>query len=178
MLVRAMTSASSSRDEARSTVPPQPRSQGRRNQAGTKAAQSRRPEASAGEGGGDKAVGDIGQRIRSVVEAWKGVPYRMGGTDRSGIDCSAFVRGMYRDVFGCAIPRTSREQVTMGREVARRDLCPGDLVFFRISDHTRHVGAYLGEGEFGHASTSKGPVVSRLASSYWDQRFWTARRVL
>lgn len=178
MLVRAMSSASSSRNEARGTVPPQPRSQGLRNQAGTKAAEPRRPEASADKISGDRAVGDIGQRIRSVVEAWKGVPYRMGGTDRSGIDCSAFVRGLYRDVFGCAMPRTSREQATMGREVARGDLSPGDLVFFRISERTRHVGAYLGEGEFGHASTSKGPVVSRLASSYWDERFWTARRVL
>jgi cell wall-associated NlpC family hydrolase len=123
-------------------------------------------------------TGDAGAGIRAWVNAWQGVPYLMGGTDRSGIDCSGFVREMYKDLFDCPLPRTSREQAQQGAEVSRGELQPGDLVFFQINERTRHVGAYLGSGQFGHASTIKGPMVSRLDSDYWQERYRTARRVL
>lgn len=125
-----------------------------------------------------RSASDAGSDIRSWVGGWKGVPYRMGGTDRSGVDCSGFVRAMYGDLFDHSLPRTSRDQARQGSEIPRNNLEPGDLVFFKINERTRHVGAYVGGGRFGHASTSKGPMISSLDSDYWKTRYWTARRVL
>lgn len=125
-----------------------------------------------------RPAADPGTDIRSWVGDWQGVPYRIGSTDRSGIDCSGLVRAMYSDLFGCPLPRTSCDQVLQGREVSRNNLAPGDLVFFRLNERTRHVSAYVGSDKFGHASTTKGPMVSSLDSDYWKKRFWTARRVL
>lgn len=116
--------------------------------------------------------------LRAAERDWRGTPYRYGGTTRDGIDCSAFVQLVYGDVFGINLPRATAEQVHTGEMINRRDLRPGDLVFFKTRPRTRHVGIYLGEGEFAHASTSQGVMISHLDEAYWRARFWTSRRLL
>jgi cell wall-associated NlpC family hydrolase len=104
----------------------------------------------------------------------------MGGTTRTGFDCSGLVLTVY-EKFGIAMPRTSHEQAEFGEKVDRSRLEPGDLVFFRTSGTTKisHVGIYSGDGEFIHASTrSKRVKFDRLDNKYFRKRYATARRVL
>jgi cell wall-associated NlpC family hydrolase len=84
---------------------------------------------------------------------------------------------LYENLFDIHLPRTTEGQVHAGVGLDKQDLQPGDLVFFRPSK-TRHVGIYLSGGEFAHASSSEGVMVSRLDESYWQETYWTARRVL
>lgn len=107
------------------------------------------------------------QLLIDEITKWIGTPYRYGGNDRSGIDCSAFVRSVYRDAFAVELPRTTEQQVQEGREVPASDLRMGDLVFFRPQGKDRHVGIFLDGGEFAHASTSQGVTISRLDEKYW-----------
>ena len=116
--------------------------------------------------------------LRAEVETWRGTPHQWGGTDRSGADCSGFVMTLYRDLFGADVPRTTIQQAKAGSGVRRQALKPGDLIFFRPTRKTRHVGVYLGEGEFAHASSSLGVTVSRLDQPYWRRIYWRARRLL
>jgi cell wall-associated NlpC family hydrolase len=116
--------------------------------------------------------------LHQVYQRWRGVPYRFGGVGEDGIDCSAFTRTMYQEVFGMELPRSTYEQVHLGREIGRDELQPGDLVFFRIGNGTQHNGVYVGDGKFAHASSSVGVTISRLDNVYWRSRYWQARRLL
>jgi cell wall-associated NlpC family hydrolase len=118
------------------------------------------------------------QKLRAEVGMWKGTPHQMGGTTRQGVDCSAFVQRLYQDVFNQRIPRTTHLQVKSGQLVEKDLLRMGDLVFFKYPLKGRHVGIYLDQGEFAHASTSKGVTISSLQNNYWRQFYWTARRYL
>ena len=115
--------------------------------------------------------------LRVEGREWVGIPYRWGGTSRRGIDCSAFVQQFVRETMGVELPRATAGQQYEGVGVAKSDLIPGDLVFFRRGG-TRHVGVYLGENEFIHASTSRGVTVSDLSEGYYERHYWMARRVL
>ena len=101
----------------------------------------------------------------------------MGGLSKHGVDCSGFVYITFRSQLGFSIPRTTGSQVTIGRKVARNNLRVGDLVFFHTSLLYNHVGIYLGDSKFLHASTSKGVIISSLNEKYWRKRYWTARRI-
>lgn len=116
------------------------------------------------------------QRLRSEVREWLGTPHRMGGVTRTGVDCSGFVQRMYKDIFQQNIPRSTSLQVRSGQPVDKKQLRPGDLVFFKIPYKGRHVGIYLGGKEFAHASTSRGVMISSLGQDYWHTSYWTARR--
>jgi cell wall-associated NlpC family hydrolase len=118
----------------------------------------------------------VEQRLRAEVRQWQGTPHCMGGESRRGIDCSGFVRRLYRDIYGRRIPRSTALQVKSGRAVGQNQLRTGDLVFFRVPGKGRHVGIYLGRSEFAHASTSKGVIVSSLEDRFWRRAYWTARR--
>lgn len=119
------------------------------------------------------------QRLRAEASRWLGMAHRLGGEGADGVDCSGLVKGMYRNLFGIQMPRTTLGQVRAGTVVSADRLKPGDLVFFRIPEKKlRHVGIYLGRGEFVHASASQGVTVSDLDSPYWQKAFWTARRIL
>jgi len=102
----------------------------------------------------------------------------LGETGHSGIDCSGFVQRIYRDLFGLQLPRTTADQVQYAKKIPDQRLKAGDLVFFRPSENVRHVGIYLGEGEFAHASKSDGVMVSRMDDPYWRGVYWTSRRVM
>ena len=106
---------------------------------------------------------------------WEGVPYRWGGTTKRGVDCSGLTQNAYEDVPHLRIPRTTAEQIREGSRVSLRDARPGDLVFFDTG--YRHVGVYVGQNKFFHASSSKGVTLSSLANTYWSQTFRTVRRI-
>lgn len=102
----------------------------------------------------------------------------MGGRDRNGIDCSGFVQRVFDDLFSVKLPRTTESLVRTGTTVSSQELRTGDLVFFHPPNKIRHVGIYLSKGEFAHASTTKGVTISKLNTPYWQNAYWTAKRVL
>lgn len=109
---------------------------------------------------------------------WVGTPYVLGGESQRGIDCSALVQQIFDDAFAVELPRTTSDQILEGQRIARDELNPGDLVFFRPPGPYRHVGVYVGEGRFLHASSSQGVIISRLDNVYWNRYYWQARRPL
>jgi LysM repeat protein len=113
-----------------------------------------------------------------VATGFLGVPYRLGGSTVRGIDCSAYVRKMY-EFFDITLPRTAREQSTVGISVEREELEEGDLVFFRTRRPIGHVGIYIGNNEFVHSSR-RGKVVriDSLDRPYFQKRFRCAVRVM
>lgn len=121
---------------------------------------------------------DIKSRLMEQYSSWKGVRYRLGGTSKRGIDCSAFVQTTFREQFGLDLPRSTYEQEDTGKSIQRNKLRPGDLVLFRAGSTGRHVGIYLGNDNFVHASTSNGVMISNLNEAYWKNRYRDARRVL
>lgn len=114
-------------------------------------------------------------RLYIEVADWIGTPYRHGGTTRKGTDCSGFTSAIYKKVYRHKLKRSSEEQRTKNcRKVAKRNLKEGDLVFFHNGRKKRkatHVGIYLKDGRFVHASTSRGVIVSWLEEDYY-RRCW------
>ncbi len=108
---------------------------------------------------------------------WKGVRYKIGGLSNKGVDCSGFVYITFRERFGIELPRSTRQQATLGTPVDKGQLRAGDLVFFKTSLFDRHVGIYLERGSFLHAATSRGVMISHLDDRYWRSRFWKAIRI-
>ncbi|BEH71921.1 hypothetical protein GBS0709_10380 [Edwardsiella tarda] len=121
---------------------------------------------------------DIKSKIMDQYASWKGVRYRLGGDSKRGIDCSAFVQRTFREQFGLELPRSTSQQEGTGRAIKRSKLRIGDLVLFRAGSTGRHVGIYLGNDQFVHASTSSGVTISNLNETYWKKRYREARRVL
>jgi cell wall-associated NlpC family hydrolase len=117
--------------------------------------------------------------ITGTALSLRGTPYRNGGIDPSGFDCSGFVYYVFGQN-GLSMPRTVGEQFRAGRQVDPPQLEPGDLVFFTtVAPGATHVGIAIGGDEFVHAPSSTGEVrVERLSASYWSTRFVGARRVL
>jgi lipoprotein Spr len=117
-------------------------------------------------------------KLFNFVHDWIGTPYRFGGSSRKGIDCSAFTKQLYSDVFNLTIRRSSRDIFSMVDPVGKDDLKEGDLVFFKI--HSRsisHVGIYLGNNRFAHAS-SRGVAISSLDDAYYSRYFYKGGRML
>ena len=114
------------------------------------------------------------QKVLSVYHNWAGTRYRLGGSTKAGIDCSAFVQKVMSS-FDLSMPRSTSEQKSVGRQISKSDLRPGDLVFFRKN---QHVGVYIGGGKFVHSGTSTGVVTSSLSEDYWSRTYTQSRRVL
>lgn len=121
---------------------------------------------------------DISMYAVSLV----GSPYRLGGTSpQTGLDCSGFVGHVYKQITGVLLPRDSRMISETAQPLDQAELQPGDLVFFNTLNRAySHVGIYLGDDRFVHASSSRtgGVMVSNLGDRYWRQRFDGARRVV
>lgn len=121
------------------------------------------------------------QRLRAVVDSYLGVPYKWGGTTRAGMDCSAFTRAAFRETYGIELPRTSKQMYQLGRFLPQRQaLRPGDLVFFKdtfAGAGISHVGVYLGDGQFAHASSSQGVTITPLSNPYFNKRYAGGRRI-
>ncbi|MEZ5046341.1 MAG: C40 family peptidase [Chitinophagaceae bacterium] len=120
--------------------------------------------------------------LYSFIEDWYGVKYRMGGTSKKGVDCSAFVQHLYSQVFGLNILRTACLQYQSTNSVLIKDLedlKEGDLVFFKINtSRISHVGVYLKNSFFVHSASSKGVSIASLSSSYWKKYFAGAKRII
>lgn len=115
------------------------------------------------------------QNILQNFSKWRGVRYRHGGSSHKGIDCSAFVQTIYYAALKRRLPRTTREQKYLGNAVAVSQLKVGDLVFFR---RNHHVGIYIGNGEFIHASQKKGVTIASLNNPYFKKNYTQARHLL
>jgi lipoprotein Spr len=117
-------------------------------------------------------------KLFQFVYDWIGTPYRFGGTSRKGIDCSAFTKELYSKVFNLSIQRNSRDIFSMVSPIKKDDLKEGDLVFFKIhSRNISHVGIYLGNSKFAHAS-SEGVKISSLDDDYYSHYFFKGGRLL
>ena len=115
--------------------------------------------------------------ITKTATSLTGIKYRYGGTTRAGFDCSGYVGYVFKKN-GLKVARTSRAMYASGRAVKKSSLRNGDLVFFNTTGRgVSHVGIYVGNGKFAHASTSKGVRVDRVNDSYWGKRYIGAKRV-
>lgn len=117
--------------------------------------------------------------VMNHIMGWIGTPYYYGGNGRSGIDCSAFTLAVFKGSGEITLPRTAAQQSTVGELVKNQDLRFGDLVFFntRKAVYVSHVGLYLGDNLFAHASSRYGVTVSSLMSDYYRARFLGAKRL-
>jgi hypothetical protein len=111
------------------------------------------------------------------VDEWYGTRYRMGGTNKTGIDCSAFTQAIYLSAFALNLPRTARDQYKSSRIISATQLKEGDLVFFNTTGGVSHVGIYLQNNKFVHASSRNGVVISDLFEPYYLKRYLGAGRI-
>lgn len=116
--------------------------------------------------------------LRAEAQQWMGTPYLLGGMSSTGIDCSALIQNIFGSALLLTLPRTTEQQVNVGARVRRNQLDTGDLVFFRPEGRGRHAGIVLSNGEFLHASTSQGVMISHLDEPHWERWYHTGRRVV
>jgi murein DD-endopeptidase / murein LD-carboxypeptidase len=111
------------------------------------------------------------------IDDWYGTRYKLGGTTKNGIDCSAFVQTIFVSAFGIALPRTARDQYNVTRRISRTELQEGDLLFFNTRGGISHVGIYLQNNKFVHASLS-GVMISDMFETYYVKHFVAAGRIV
>ena len=114
---------------------------------------------------------ELQRKLLKSYTNWKGTKYQLGGDSKEGIDCSGLTRRIYREVYGIELPRRTYEQVKIGSRIERKDLKPGDIVYFKPEGTGSHTAVYLGETLFINASTAKGVVISTLENTYWNKYF-------
>jgi cell wall-associated NlpC family hydrolase len=116
--------------------------------------------------------------VIATALSYRGIPYRNGGSDPTGFDCSGFVQWVFAQQ-GRVVPREVRDQYQLGKSIDRSDIQGGDLVFFEtVSRGASHVGIALGNDQFVHAPSSRGVVrVESYTIDYWKQRYVGARRL-
>lgn len=112
------------------------------------------------------------------VDFWWGTKYKYGGDSKNGIDCSAFACKLMKEVFGQDLPRTAKEQFKLVMRIPDFELTEGDLVFFNTTGGVSHVGVFLGNQKFVHASSSGGVMISDLTDKYYGARYLGAGRVM
>lgn len=120
------------------------------------------------------------EKILMEVIKYLNTPYKFGGNSKNGIDCSAFTQTIYMNTLQFPLSRTAREQYTQGIIIDNKDeLEFGDLVFFNTRRRVKpgHVGIYIGENLFAHASSKKGVIVSSLTHEYYNRTYMGARRI-
>ncbi|MBL4746037.1 MAG: C40 family peptidase [Flavobacteriaceae bacterium] len=125
-----------------------------------------------------KAIMSTKEKLTLVFNKYENTPYRYGGTDSNGFDCSGFVQKAYLDAFNINIPRTTKELITTGEKVRKNQYKIGDLLFFKPSKKYHHVGIYFGNGTFIHSGSSTGVTKTNLNNSYWKKHYLSARRIL
>lgn len=116
--------------------------------------------------------------LLELIDKWWGTKYCMGGSTENCIDCSAFTQVILREIYAQTLPRTSQEQYNIAKRVEYEDLQEGDLVFFSAGGKAiTHVGVYLQNNKFVHASTSGGVTITDLSDKYWNPKFRGGGRV-
>jgi cell wall-associated NlpC family hydrolase len=119
----------------------------------------------------------IRKKLMDQYAEWKGTGYRAGGLSKNGVDCSGFVYLTFRSKLNVHLPRSTDSQARCGVPVSRKDLNPGDLVFFKTGFFEQHVGVYIGDDRFLHASSTNGVMISKLSNEYWASAYRFSRRV-
>jgi len=119
----------------------------------------------------------IKQSLYTQHQNWKATRYKLGGLSKKGIDCSGFVYLTFLSQFGIKLPRTTSQQADVGVKINNNDLKSGDLVFFKTGFKDKHVGIYLENRQFLHASSSKGVMISSIDNIYWKKKYWKATRL-
>lgn len=135
---------------------------------------------SSGTGSQQRGSSASERRLIETARRWLGTPYRYGGNDRSGVDCSGFTCAVFVEATGIKLPRSSREQADFCRSVERRRLRTGDLVFFTSKgggSRINHVAIYIGDNKIIHATSSRGVIISDLDEKYWSSHFYRCGRV-
>ncbi|WP_317930244.1 NlpC/P60 family protein [Halioxenophilus sp. WMMB6] len=117
------------------------------------------------------------QQLLDHFQQWRGTPYRYGGLSQQGVDCSGFVFITFQKVFAQTLPRTTQALTTTGQAVPLAQAKVGDLLIFHTGNKQRHVGIYIGNNQFIHASTSQGVITSSLTTHYWRSAYRGTRRV-
>lgn len=112
-----------------------------------------------------------------LIDEWWGTRYSLGGNTKDGIDCSAFTQVIMSNIYGISLPRTCAEQYKFSDKIDDDEMQEGDLVFFKSGGSIAHVGIYLTNNRFVHASTSQGVMVSDLNENYWKAKYKGAGRV-
>ena len=125
--------------------------------------------------GSQDEAGDLNMNAMSPI----GLSYRFGGNSPTqGLDCSGFMQYIFKRSMGITLPRTSAEMATVGQQVDRANLKPGDMVFFGSGGRVSHVGMYIGNDRFIHAPrTGRDIEITSMNGNYWKSRYITARRV-
>lgn len=127
---------------------------------------------------------DISKKAAEVVKEarrWLGTKYTYGGHSRKGTDCSGLVMEVYRSACGMKLPRTTVDQRARCVDINKKNLKPGDLLFFKSNkngNRISHVGLYIGKGEMIHASSSRGVIVSNIHDKYYINHYHSAGRIL
>lgn len=117
-------------------------------------------------------------KLYEFIYKWLGTPYKFGGSSENGIDCSGFTKVVYKHVFDFLTARNSSEIHKDTRQIEKNELKEGDLVFFKIKSKTiNHLGIYLGNNKFVHASLSNGVVISDLTEAYYTRYYYTSGRI-
>ena len=133
----------------------------------------------------NRVISNLDEQIMVIAnlsehqQEWQGTRYRIGGNSKSGVDCSGFMQITFRDLFGIDLPRMTVDQAKEGTKISKSELRTGDLVFFNTGrgPNGKHVGVYVKNGQFLHASTKGGVIYSDMDSPYWTKTFWQARRL-
>ena len=109
--------------------------------------------------------------LYNFITEWMHTRYRLGGCSKTGIDCSSFTGLLLERVYDVSLPRTAREQYRVCDKIAQEEMLEGDLIFFNTRGGISHVGVYLGDDYFVHASSSSGVVINHLSEVYYKKRF-------
>ncbi len=122
---------------------------------------------------------DLRDELTAAAQEYIGSPYKLGGTTSAGFDCSGFVQYIFKK-FEMSLGRTSRDQAKEGTDVKKKDLLPGDIVYFKQTPNANvsHSGIYIGSDEFISSTTSDGVRIDSLDGGYWGERYAGARRVI
>ncbi|BAK74469.1 MAG: NlpC/P60 family protein [Arcobacter sp.] len=119
----------------------------------------------------------LNNELFDFYSKWEGVRYKLGGESKKGIDCSAFIQKAFKEKFDLEMPRTTLLQAKVGKEIKKNELEIGDLVFFKTGK-SKHVGIYIDNGKFMHASTKIGVTISDLDNDYFSKNYWKAQRII
>ena len=127
----------------------------------------------------DIAVEEISNiPLLQKIDEWWGTPYNLGGSTKNGVDCSYFTLDVMKDIYSVNLKRTAAEQYEQSTKIEWNDLKEGDLIFFKADGRRNisHVGIYLANNKFAHASTSQGVTIGDLTDPYWQRRLYSLGR--
>jgi cell wall-associated NlpC family hydrolase len=116
-------------------------------------------------------------QLLKVIDDWYGTRYRLGGNSKDGIDCSALMQTFFTSLYGITLPRTAREQYNIAKKISRTEIREGDLIFFNTIGGVSHVGMYLQNNKFIHASSGGGVTISDIYDEYWLKKFVAVGRI-